>query len=604
MKKHVTLTSLDDNRWLVECQANYGFISELPERKRADRFGSWSVPATDAVVDILDRNCEIEFIDELAKVTWLQIIARRGVYEKLREWVAVYKETRQIPQRAAELPHCDERATPYQRLAGLIASVAPGYGLWMEQGTGKTLSAIIAMSQLPKGSMVLVVCPKQLRLNWEVEIADFCKRPHYVEAMRGGQAARITTMINLKRASRVLDLAIGIISYDSLQGSWDALGHMGWDMGIADESQFFKSPGTNRWSFMEKLRETCKQRVSLTGTPIANTVNDLWTQFEWMGSGQSGFADFKNFKRFFGVYDTSDDKTYDRILGLQNVPILKDLISRQTFIIRKAEAMPDLPEKVYDIAEVEMTPEQTKAYDKLASELAIDIESALESDLEQSMVINNVLTMLLKLSQITSGFLKFPDERDQDGNIVKPSTTVHFSPNPKIELLSEMLQEKGPLDKTIVWCHWINDIEKVKRACDMLNIKAVTYYGATKEDERNAAVEAFNCDDECKVFIGNPAAGGTGLNLLGFPPKDPTASNCNANHTIYFSQDWSSTKRAQSEDRNHRRGTRHQVRITDLCIPGTIDQQIRERVLAKRQAALEISDIRAILKNVLTTLRG
>lgn len=602
----VTVTSLDNNRLLLSGKNNYGFFSKLPERKRTDRYGEFNVPATEPVVDCVEASgAVLTFADQLAQLTWVNVKALSQTYEKIRKYVAIWKETGSIPDFVRDMPNTDERATDYQRLAAWASSAVPGYGLWMEQGTGKTMTAITAMAQLPKGSMVLVVCPKQLRYNWEVEIKDFCRRSTYVEALRGGQMARITTLINLKRASRLFDLSVGIISYDSIQGSWDALSHMTWDMGIADESQFFKAPGTNRWGFMSQLRETCKQRLSLTGTPMANTVNDMWSQFEWMGEGSSGFADFMNFKRFFGVYDPSDDKTYEKFLGMQNVPILKDIISKKTFTIRLKEALPSLPDKAYDIAETEMTAEQSKAYDTLSSSLAIDIEGIMEnSDLEQSMVVNNILTMLLKLNQITSGFLRFPAVRDNDGNVVQAAHTVHFDPNPKLDLLMDILKEKAKLEKTIVWCHWVYDIEKIKAACDSAGIKAVTFYGATKEDERNDAVETFNCDDECKVFIGNPAAGGTGLNLLGFPPKDPGASECNADHTIYFSQDWSTLKRGQSESRNHRRGTRRQIRITDLMVPGTIDQQIRERVTMKRNAALEVSDIRDILKNVLTKMKA
>jgi len=112
------------------------------------------------------------------------------------------------------------------------------------------------------------------------------------------------------------------------------------------------------------------------------------------------------------------------------------------------------------------------------------------------------------------------------------------------------------------------------------------------------------------VFIGNPAAGGTGLNLIGYPPegheiyerlgKTPDDWETNCNHVIYYSQDWSMVKRSQSEKRAHRRGTRAPVRVTDLVVPNTVDTEIREAVLDKTRNALEIGDLRRILERLST----
>ena len=162
-----------------------------------------------------------------------------------------------------------------------------------------------------------------------------------------------------------------------------------------------------------------------------------------------------------------------------------------------------------------------------------------------------------------------------------------------------MAELKDPTQKTIIWACWVNDIEKIARSLEANGHRCVTYYGATNDKQREEAERAFNFDDDCKFFIGNPAAGGTGLNLLGYPPGHPELSECNADHVIYFSQDWSSLKPSQSEDRAHRRGTRGPVRVTDLCVPETIDETIRVRVLDKRRAALELTDVRELLREVL-----
>lgn len=595
-------TDIDESAWQINTPTNYRFLMDIPERKAGSRINEWLVGATDTTIAVIESHvnrANIKFADEHAAFRWSRLSLLNESYCRIREYIAEYKANKTVPDRCNDMI-LDPRTAGYQRVGALCASMVDGFAEFMEQGTGKTLTAISAIAQLEANSKVLIVCPKQLRINWLNELREFCPVDHKATVIWGGQMLRISHLVDINRAARTHHLSVGILSYDSIQGMWDALKMMQWDVAICDESHLFKSPFTKRWKYIERLRDTAKKRIALTGTPIANSINDLWTQLEWLGKGYSGFSSFGAFKKFFGVYDKSNETKYERFLGLQNVPVIKDRLSRFSFSLRKKEAMPDLPDKVYDIITVDMTPEQAKAYDSLRTSLAVEIQQTVDNTtLEHSLVINNILTMLLRLAQVTSGYLKFPAERDQDGTIVMPELISHFEPNPKIEALMEVLREKSPTEKTLVWAHFTFDILKIKKACDVEGIKAVTFTGATSDVARVEAERAFNNDIDCKVFIGNPGAGGTGLNLLGYPPGQPDASDCNADHVIYYSQDWSSLKRAQSEDRNHRRGTRTQVRVSDLTVPDTIDQHIRERVTQKRLSALEISDVKSILEAVL-----
>lgn len=611
MTSAATLRSLsidvsDDKHFVLKSKKSYGFLSTIPERKPLQRFGTWMVAATDSSVCIIRENVPLENItweSEYAKVLFESILLRTRMSEQIREQTAAYKLTRVVPIQTEKL-NKDPKASPYQVVAGYNGLLSEGYGYWMEQGTGKTFSAIITIDNLPdatpeKPAKILVVCPNNVRLNWSKELEKFSVHQTKATVIRGTQLARVSTLIRAISKDGQRN-SVAIVGYDTIAGMWEALQMIEWDLVILDESHFIRNPRTKRWRYVEKLRHRSKKRLVLTGTPMANSINDLWTQFEFMGEGFSGFSTFNGFKNFYGVYDrSSDHKGYDRLVGLQNIPLMKDRISRYAFITTKKEALPDLPDKVYDIAEVEMGPEQQAAYDKLAGDLAIEIEGELASGDNPQLIVNNILTMLLKLAQITSGFLNIPPVRDQDGTIIKAGFPVLYAPNPKIELCMELLTEKGPDSKTLIWACFQHDIEKLSRACMVNNIKAVTFYGKTGYNDRLEAEQQFNEDPDCKVFIGNPGAGGTGLNLLGYPIGKPDEATTNVDHEIFFSQDWSSLKRSQAEDRAHRRGTRNNVRITDLCVPNTIDEVIRARVLEKRMAALEITDIRQILAEVL-----
>jgi len=257
-----------------------------------------------------------------------------------------------------------------------------------------------------------------------------------------------------------------------------------------------------------------------------------------------------------------------------------------------------LPEKVYDIREVEMTPNQAEVYNTLATQLLVELETYMDNAEQEQLAVNHVLTQLLRLAQITSGHVVIPATYTDDGDVDQPRKVLPFTPNPKIDALLEILSEKGPNEKTLVWACWRPDIAAISAALSEASYGHVTYHGGTSDDARQAAEYAYNHDVSTRVFIGNPAAGGTGLNLLGYPPGEVNGHATNTTQVIYFSQNWSPTARSQSEDRAHRRGTRQHVQITDLCVPGTIDEEIRARVLAKRQTADQIADIRELLTTI------
>lgn len=333
----------------------------------------------------------------------------------------------------------------------------------------------------------------------------------------------------------------------------------------------------------------------LTGTPICNSVMDLFPQLEFLREGGSGFSNFTAYKAFYGVYDSDNDgRGFKRLIGTQNMPYMQHRLARCAFVVRKEEALPDLPPKTYDVIDIEMSTEQWALYDKVAREITIEIEQELSNP--KTMSVTNILVKLLRLAQITSGFVVYDAVYDENGEEIEGSVTDRIDPNPKIDALMEILKDKQPQQKTIVWACWRQDIKTINARCQVDGIDSVVYYGGSSEVEKADAVRRFNNDPNCRVFIGNPGAGGTGLNLLGYPlhgSVEDTGTNCD--HVIYFSQDWSYSKRAQSEDRAHRNGVRTSVRITDLCVPGTIDERIRERVLAKKSHALQVQDIRHIL---------
>lgn len=591
-------------------EATVTWFERVPERKRL-MGGGWLLAATDFTAIIINALWDRDKImfEPNAKVVFDYLLMRFTSQTVSAAQRARYRVHDDVPD-IGLLDHPELPLAPYQKIATVTSIGQESMALFMEQGTGKTPCVISRIcheasrrtSDVPY--RVLVVCPKNVRANWINELNRFATCPGTSVVLRGGKLDRIKTILTAMFDSQTAGHKWVVVcaSYESMQNTWDAISRIEWDLCVLDESHFIKWHNTKRAKTAIQLRPMTKNRMCLTGTPITNTVFDLWTQLEFLGEGLSGFLSFENFRSYYGKFIKREDGG-NMLVSYQNLPILRERLARLAYIIRKEEALPDLPAKVFDVCEVEMTPEQADVYrairDQLVAEIRNDMEDAAAKG--KTITVNNVLTKLLRLAQITSGFMSYDVIYDELGNMVEPKTIDRFDPNPKIDALVEMIKESGPLDKIIVWACFVQDIKSIRARLQAEGIDCVTFYGGTSDDDRVEAERRFNGDPICKVFIGNPAAGGTGLNLRGYNPDDPT-SETNCNHVIYFSQNWSMTARAQSEDRAHRRGTRTNVRITDLAIAGTIDEEIRIRVTQKRVTAYQIQDIQSILERIMNAV--
>jgi len=535
----------------------------------------------------------------------------------------------------------------YQKTAVALCLNQPSYALFMEQGTGKTATAIARVNieaqqiygAFGKPMKVLVVCPNQVRLNWLYEFQKFATVPGYVARVNGSQINRVKTILDANNGKKLEGKAFTccVTSYDSFANDIDYYKLPAWDLVIYDESHYFKNSSTKRFKAIRKFRDEMEAHplrdimrpcrvLALTGTPITNHALDLYAQLEALGEGSSGFYTWKGFKNFHAHYidvgQTATGGAFKKLARLANVPLLQERLSRFSFRITKKEAGLQLPDKTYDVHEVKMTGKQSKIYDKVANDLFAQIEDEMTGEVNE-MEASNILTRLLRLAQITSGHVKY-DDADSPAQIDPHN-------NPKVDALMELLldENKPEAEKTIVWAIFVEDIQAIERALTLHNdnparkgrkLGFVSYYGQTSQKNREKAIEAFNNDPECKIFVANPAAAGAGLNLLGYNPENPqsigqinvSVSEYGVNevdhtytgHEVFFSQNWSMVLRAQAEDRAHRRGTKMPVRITDLVVPDTIDVEIRDRVQGKIKNANNLQNIRGILKALKSAQRG
>ena len=632
--------------WPSRAATNY--IQDIPEnwRDEKDRYNYQKrrLAITDYTLAKLSvwPESQLAFEDELVKIFYtaevdaLKEATRRSMVQ------ADFKLTGAMPVeiggmldnylQTEEYPLSD-----YQKTAVALC-LNRSYALFMEQGTGKTAVAISKINveaaeiyrKYKMAMTVIVVCPNQVRLNWENEFEKFSTVSGKTSIIKGTKTKRFEQIIrtqSYKKGSGQA-FAVAITSYDTFANDVDNYSYFPWDLVIYDESHSYKNGTTKRFKAVKKFRDLMNahpsragdrgfKTLALTGTPVTNHALDLFSQLESLGRGKSGFVTWKGFKDFHAKYEnvgqTATGGAFKKLVSLANIPLLKLRLSFLSFRITKEEAGLQLPDKVYDIHEVEMTKKQTDLYNRLATELFVEMEATFNGKTEvNSIEANSILTRLLRLTTITSGHVRFDDT---------PAPIQIDSTNPKVDALMGLLSdsEKSEAEKTIVWAIYREDIRVIKEALDLHNnnparkgpeIGYVEYWGNVSDTKKAEAIERFNNDPYCKVFLANPASAGAGLNLLGYNPEKPVnvgitstslskhgveeINHTYTGHEIFFSQGWSMTQRSQAEDRAHRRGTKMPVRITDLVVSGTIDEDIRKRVQGKIENAETIQDLRKI----------
>jgi SNF2 family DNA or RNA helicase len=564
--------------------------------------------ATDTTVLLIEEawgRDRVIFGSETAELRYRHLLIQFRALEARAEHQAQWKlEGKKVEYRKGFIDHPDFPLADYQRLAVNLSINLPGYALFMDKGTGKTATTICrAMnesSKMSRTARILVVCPNQVRHNWKKEIQRFSTLKGRTTILRGGIRTRVKNMVMGIKKDLSNKWNIIIVGYDTARADVDLITRVPWDLVVLDESHYIRSTGRKRTQAAMAIRDISAQRLILTGSPICNSAVDLFNQLEFLGTGMSGFLNQKNFAKFFGDYETSENGI-EKLVGVKNVPMLQERLSRISFQITKEEAGLNLPAKLYSTYEVEMSEEQEKVYKDLANKLRAEIEAErASSTMVRSLEVNHVLTKLLRLAQVTSGYMHLNAVVDLDtGETLAEEEFMHFVPNPKIEAVREILQETDKNCKTIIWTRFRQNIYDLEKLLTEMGVKFGSYYGSTSEVKRQEYVDSFNCDPEFTVLIAQISTAAEGLDLLGYDKENPEASKTYCGQEIFFSQGWSAVERSQAEDRAHRRGTRNSVSIIDLIVANTIDEEITNRVQGKLKMAAETLDIDEILRNVL-----
>ncbi len=463
--------------------------------------------------------------------------------------------------------------------------------LFMETGTGKTKVTIDKAVWLwckYEIDVLFVITKKGVHEQWiDEQIIEHIHSsiPYVGLAWEGGSTKRELEAID--RLMRVKDkLIVFSINIDAI---WNKKGYaafvkflrafQGRVYGVVDESQEAKDPETNRAKTLLKLKPFIAYRSILSGTPIAKNLEDVWGQFFFLDSDIIGEEYKSSFRKDYCRMGGFEGK---KVMGHKNLEKFYMRIDPVTFRATKDEL--DLPEKVYERKAFKLTNEQQDAYGKLKEDFLVRLEKAEELVKdevtgeeykvlnERVMTVEHAATMILRLQQITCGFMKLDD-----------GTKYEFLKNPRLELAEELDEMIGVERKKIIWCRFQHDATVLMK---LFGNRAVDYIGPTSDDDRARNKAAFLDPKSGKdIFISNPAAGGTGLNLQGL-----------CTHAIYYSNSFNSVHRWQSEDRIHRIGTKEACHFIDLIASRTVDTGILANLKAKKAlSTLVLDDIRKMI---------
>lgn len=441
----------------------------------------------------------------------------------------------------------NEVMRPYQIDAFKWMKVLVKYGfcgvLADDMGLGKTLEVISVLLDDETEAPSLIVCPKSLCYNWKNEFMIWAKdKPLEVVNVIGSIPERADIIKNIDNNKKV----IYISSYDSLRNDVELYNDVKFEYMILDEAQSIKNHSTMKAKSVKLINS--KNRFVLTGTPIENTVVDLWSIFDFL------------MPDYLGTYNVFKTKYEKAVVEGTSEEIVQKLTKKiAPFVLRrtKKEVLKDLPEKVETIQIATMEKDQRKLYD---AQLLRTREILLNPN-------NNkiqVLSCLTRLRQLCVDPRLFIDD--------------YTGSSAKIDLVMELLNDYFSTGhKVIIFSQFTTSFELFKKRFKEKGYKWFELTGKTDAEDRIRMANEFNDENnDTNVFLVSLKAGGTGLNLVG------------ADIVIHLDPWWNYAVENQATDRAHRIGQKRSVQVIKVICENSIEQKVIELQRIKKEVADKI----------------
>ena len=427
--------------------------------------------------------------------------------------------------------------------------------LWKcRTGTGKSLTAIAAAGALYKAehiNRVLIVAPLSILGVWREEFEKFADFNYILAVLTGSSIRKAETLQGLNNKN----LQVAVVNYESAWRLEKELAAWQPDLIIADEGHKIKTHNISASKAMHRLGAAARYRLLLTGTPVTNKALDVFSQYKFLNPAIFGnsFYAFRN--RYFNM------------VGYGNhTPVLKKSMEREltermhsiAYRATKAECL-DLPETIDIIRKVELEPRAMNLYRSLVKESYAELSDG-------EVTITNVLTKLLRLSQLTGGFIG----SDEGSDAEQVSTA-------KLDVLEDIIDsalEEGK--KLVIIARFVPELRAICKLLDGKGIRHSLIMGGVKNREEQ--VSQFQQDPEVSVFVGQIATAGLGITLTA------------ASTMVFYSLDYSMSNFEQTKARIHRVGQRMPCTYIYLTVEGTVDEKVLKALKSKANLAKTLVD--------------
>lgn len=411
-----------------------------------------------------------------------------------------------------------------------------------DMGLGKTMQTLsyIQSELSERKQLTLIVAPTSLTYNWLNEVNKFF--PSLKGVVVDGLKNRRVKLLN-----DISGYDLIITSYALVRNDLDMYKDLPIDICIIDEAQHIKNPYSKTAKALKAL--TCKRKFALTGTPIENTVMELWSIFDFVMPGYLGSM-------------TQFKERYEK--PIKDGEIEKNNLLKATidpFILRrlKSDVLKELPDKIENKIVVELHEDQKKVYLVYLNQIREELMDLYkEEGYKKSQM--KTLAALMRLRQICLDPGLFMED--------------YHGESTKINLLKELIEElMDGNHKVLIFSQFTKMLAKIKTVLDDMGYSYFSLDGSTPSKERYGLVDRFNSGEK-PIFLISLKAGGTGLNLTG------------ADTVIHFDPWWNPAVENQATDRAHRIGQKKTVHVIKMVTKGTIEEKIYA-LQEKKKALIE-----------------
>ncbi|GAA3839335.1 DEAD/DEAH box helicase [Saccharothrix violaceirubra] len=415
-----------------------------------------------------------------------------------------------------------------------MTSLGLGGCLADDMGLGKTIT-LIALHLHRGGGPTLVVCPASLLGNWQREIERFAPG---TPVRRFHGTGRETA-----------DTGFVLTTYGTMRLDADRLAEVEWDLVVADEAQHVKNPTSDTARALRRL--PARARVALTGTPVENTLSELWAVLDWTTPGLLGTLPAFRARWIKPIEADRDEAAARRFAALI-----------RPFLLRRRKAdpgiAPELPAKTETDRPVALTREQAGLYEAVVRELMAEVADA--TGIARR---GRIVKLLTALKQVCN----------HPAHYLRESAPVLTGRSGKLELLDELLDTILAEDGAVlVFTQYTAMARLIGRHLTARGIDSLFLHGGTPVAAREDMVRRFQ-DGQVPVFLLSLKAAGTGLNLT------------RADHVVHYDRWWNPAVEDQATDRAYRIGQTRPVQVHRIIAEGTIEDRIAEMLRAKRSLA-------------------